>query len=239
MSISDQATLNELELQQGRWHKTMDGCRIQLKTYTVAKGSVSAVFRDGNVEVLLDGCNETMIVPPDCIMADDAEGSVHLAVMYLRRGFSAAGMNFIERICAEHAYGVVAMLKIADFLVDFNELREAERVLREALRLDPSVTSANHLRALCGLAEVKRRLGYDNEAICLCEKVLLHEFGPGHESSARALTCLCQVYHSLGDISEVVRLRSKLQCIEELRTEACMVKHHSMATGHCTLAMTD
>ncbi len=157
-------------------------------------------------------------MPPECVVTDDVEISLNIAALYLEGGFSAAAKNFITRLYAEHAIDVAAMLKIAGFFIDLNELQEAEKVLRDALRLDPSVGSENHLRALCSLAEVKRRLEHCDEAICLCEKVLQHEIGPEYKSSATALLCLCQVYQSIGEFSEVEKLQSRLKYIEGLQT---------------------
>ena len=199
------------------WHPRADGCEMKLKkSHTQGTGSsccVSAVFRDGNVEVLLDGCENDLVVSPDCLEIDSAENALSLATFFMERGFCAASLNIVRTFCAQHAHNIDSLLEISDFLIKLDQFQDAETLLRNALKLDPSVTSSNHLKALCLLAELKRRLGNDDEAICLCEKVLQHEMGPGHQISVAALTCLCLAYENLGDLAEARQLRSRLQTV--------------------------
>ncbi len=161
--------------------------------------------------MLIQGSENVVIVPPRRLEIDRPKDGLSLAPLSLEPDFYAVSLVIMRSFCVGQEGNVTAILEISDLLIKLDQLRDAEIILSIALKLDPSVTSSNHLNALCRLAELKRRLGNVDEAICLCEKVLQHVVGARHEINAAALTCLCLAHEQLGDHSEARQLRSRLQ----------------------------
>ena len=89
--------------------------------------------------------------------------------------------------------------------------------MHKALKLDPSVTSSDHLRAMCALAELKSIVGQHDEAICLLEAVLQNDPDARSEHTASALLNLGRAYTELGEVGEARRILALLQRAADAR----------------------
>ena len=88
---------------------------------------------------------------------------------------------------------------------------------RKALKANPSVTSSDHLRAKCALANLKSLLGQHDEAICLLEAVLQNDPDARSEHTFTALLRLSRAYTELGELTEATRIRALLQRAADAR----------------------
>jgi tetratricopeptide (TPR) repeat protein len=105
--------------------------------------------------------------------------------------------------------------------------QEAESVLHWVLKINPSVTSGDHLKAMCALAELKALLGLQDDAICLLEAVLQNDPDVRSEHTAFALLRLGRAYTELGDFAEAKRIGVHLH----LSAEACAAPPGSVAAS--------
>jgi hypothetical protein len=135
-------------------------------------GSVINVLPECNVEVRLDGRNDTLIIAIDSIRPVDAKSAVSLAKYFFDSGFQAASIKFVHGLCADSLTNLEIPLQISTWLVECRMYQEAESVLHWVLKINPSVTSDDHLKVTCALAELKALLGLQDDAICLLEAVL-------------------------------------------------------------------
>ena len=198
----------------------LGSCRIMLKTYdsvTDLLGSVMNILLDSNVEVRLDGREDTLIVGLECIRPVDAGSAVVLAKSFFESGFKAVSIRFVQSLCADYSSSQDILLRVSRWLMDIGEHQEAETILRKALKLDPSVTSGDHLRAMRALAELKSLLGQHDEAICLLEAVVQNDPDVRSEHTASALRDLGRAYTELGEVGEADRIRALLQGAAEAR----------------------
>uniref|UniRef100_A0A7S0M2G7 Tetratricopeptide repeat protein n=1 Tax=Cryptomonas curvata TaxID=233186 RepID=A0A7S0M2G7_9CRYP len=197
-------------------------CRIMLKNcdvnnQTTLLGSVINILPDSNVEVRLDGREDTLIVGLECIRPVDAGSAVELAKSFFESGFKAASIKIVQILCADYLSTQDLLLHVSYWLIGIGEHQEAETMLHKALKLDPSVTSGDHLRAMCALAELKSLLGLHDEAICLLEAVLQNDPDARSEHTASALLNLDRAYTELGEVGEARRIRALLQRATDAR----------------------
>ncbi len=184
-------------------------CRIEIKNCDVGKalfGSVINVLPECNVEVRLDGRNDTLIIAIDCIRPVDDGSAVSLAKCIFDSGFQAASFKFVQGLCADSLTDLEIPLQISTWLMECRMYQEAESVLHWVLKVNPSVTSGDHLKAMCALAELKALCSLQDDAICLLEAVLQNDPDVRSEHTAFALLRLGRAYTELGDFAEAKRI---------------------------------
>ena len=194
---------------------------VAIPCAAAARGRVVQILSDGRIGVSVNG-NESslLVVESDSARPDDAFSASKLAKLLYSSGFPHESLLVVKKACLRYAFDVEALLAMSSCMIRCNDLQEAESILRKAIKLDPCVTSSNHLLALCYLAELKRRHGHIDDAICLCEMVLEHDLDPASDTSTAALVCLCQLYLKIGDNAEAKQIRSRIQHNERLQNAA-------------------
>jgi tetratricopeptide (TPR) repeat protein len=189
-------------------------CRVILKNNSVGEtllGWIINILPECNVEVCLDGRADTIVIRLECILPVDAGSAVVLAKSLFDGGFKATSIKYVQNLVTNSFTNNEALLQISDWLIEISEYQEAEAALHKVLRLDPSVTSGNHLKAMCNLAELKTLLGLHDDAICLLEAVIQNDPDPQGEHTASALLRLSRAYTELGEFAEAKRISGLLQ----------------------------
>jgi tetratricopeptide (TPR) repeat protein len=153
-----------------------------------------------DVQVCFDK-EEISFISLDCIRPVDSGSAVVLAKSLFDGGFKATSIKYVQSLRAVTRTNHVVLLQISDWLIEIGEYQEAEAVLHKVLRLDPSVTSSNHLKAMRNLAELKTLLGLHDDAICLLEAVLQNDPDPQSEHTASALLRLSRAYTKVGEFA--------------------------------------
>ena len=195
-------------------------CRIVLIKCAPGKkflGSVINALPECNVEVCLDWA-VISILSSDCIRPVNAGSAVVLAKSLFDGGFKATSIKFVQSLRTDSLTNHEILLQISDWLIQNGEYQEAEAVLHKVLRVDPSVTSGNHLKAMRNLAELKTRLGLHDDAICLLEAVLQNDPDAQSEHTASALLRLNRAYTELGEFAEAKLITALLQRAAEAHT---------------------
>ena len=197
-------------------------CRVMLKNCDIRQkstliGLAIKILPGSNLEVRLDGMEDTVIISMECIRPADAESAVALAKSFFEGGFKAASIEYVQNLCTDRTLNQETILHISEWLISNGEYQEAETLLRKALKANPSVTSSENLRAKCALAELKSLLGQHDEAICLLEAVLQNDPDARSEHTFTALLRLSRAYTELGELAEATRIRALLQRAADAR----------------------
>ena len=140
-----------------------------------------------------------------------------MANSFFESGFKAASIKFVKNLCTDSSSNQETLLRVSDLLIENGEHQEAETVLYKVLKVDPSVTSSDHVRAMCTLADLRFLLGLHDEAICLLEAVIQNDPDARSEHTASALLRLGRAYTELGELAEAMRIRGLLQRATDAR----------------------
>jgi hypothetical protein len=62
-----------------------------------------------------------------------------------------------QNLCTDSVSNQETLLRVSDWLIEHGEHQDAETVLYKVLNMDPSVTSSDHVRAMCTLASSSAR----------------------------------------------------------------------------------
>jgi tetratricopeptide (TPR) repeat protein len=217
----EQSSKNMDDIEQ---HSVCGSCRIMLKSCDVGMkstssrfGSVIKVLPGSNVEIRLDDNADNLTVALECIRPIDAGSAVELAKSFFHGGFKPASAKFVQNLCTDCTSSQEILLQVSEWLIANGDHEEAEALLRRVLKVDPSVTSGDHLRALRALADLKSLLGLHDEAICLLEAVLQNDPDARSEHTASALLRLARAYTELGQLAEASTIRALLQRAADAR----------------------